>query len=876
MEDNFINDANCINDILLEDQKEKYDNLQFSRNLSVQSEKSQNSNTSENFPLKKKISQEEIQEKKRLANFFKENYAYIEDIENEDNKIENIFEERIYKDQLAREFITTKEIKDKGPCFLCFMFYILCPILTIINLIGIFEIISVSKKVSKLLIQSVKCFLNWNKCTNIESFDFFNFFFIESLNEPIDYNLMMLLGIFGNILLGLIGFTWSSLIFGVINVGACFMIYNFNFNGYDKFSNSYNILQIGYILVCFVLLSIGVGGSALLSQQILLDSFSKYEEYKKKNASKETDNNENSKNDSKIVKDQKIEKNTKGLTFFFIVCVTTIFGYYGKYLLNIFIARIYKEDNKDKKEFFFWIIIIYISSIGLSLLIYFIFRCSFEEKEDDKKDDKNKKKKSKKRSVYQICGYLIYSETRKNENKKKQHIFCEMYRLICKTIYDCSDKSIFNCVFCGYECHPCLCCCYECDKCCLCCPCSKCCNCCLCCTCCRCCIEGCDSIENIDYEPSNFKICYCYQQKRKFKWINMFVNNETQIYLTHIMFNYFLLQFTTIAFERIYKDNIKKLQKEGNFINNLLDLKRVLISSLLYLIIILLFFYMTISWGIFSRFNINNGKSSKKREEEEEEGDDDNKIFNGTGIILNNKERDEDDNNMKKLSEDIFSGSYIILIFNSIFSLVFSIFYLSKETKLVNIIEDPNSSYILIPILMNNFFYFTFTYYCVKIAEEKKGFELVSGSTLITIYILIWGMIFGTLRDYIPNNLIILLFVMQLIFALPITLYFFFEYSALLFCKGMFWLTFLYLFFYFFAFGGIWFFVCGDCCSCCRCFQSKEKFNNYCKCGKGECDEICKNENLYINCHKKINKIIKFKDYKKEKLINENKELELL
>ena len=74
---------------------------------------------------------------------------------------------------------------------------------------------------------------------------------------------MMLLGIFGNILLGLIGFTWSSLIFGVINVGACFMIYNFNFNGYDKFSNSYNILQIGYILVCFVLLSIGVGGSAL-------------------------------------------------------------------------------------------------------------------------------------------------------------------------------------------------------------------------------------------------------------------------------------------------------------------------------------------------------------------------------------------------------------------------------------------------------------------------------------------------------------------------------------------------------------------------------------------------------------------------------------
>ena len=70
----------------------------------------------------------------------------------------------------------------------------------------------------------------------------------------------------------------------------------------------------------------------------------------------------------------------------------------------------------------------------------------------------------------------------------------------------------------------------------------------------------------------------------------MLMNNETQIYLTKIMRNYFLLQFTTIGFERIYKDNIKKLQKEGNFINNLLDLKRILISSLIYLIIIILFF----------------------------------------------------------------------------------------------------------------------------------------------------------------------------------------------------------------------------------------------------------------------------------------------
>ena len=44
---------------------------------------------------------------------------------------------------------------------------------------------------------------------------------------------------------------------------------------------------------------------------------------------------------------------------------------------------------------------------------------------------------------------------------------------------------------------------------------------------------GCLEIGNDEFDqPSKVSICYCYTQKRKYKWINMFINNETQIQLT--------------------------------------------------------------------------------------------------------------------------------------------------------------------------------------------------------------------------------------------------------------------------------------------------------------------------------------------------------
>ena len=49
---------------------------------------------------------------------------------------------------------------------------------------------------------------------------------------------------------------------------------------------------------------------------------------------------------------------------------------------------------------------------------------------------------------------------------------------------------------------------------------------------------------------------------------------------------------------------------------------------------------------------------------------------------------------------------------------------------------------------MNKFFYFTLIYYSLSISEDNKGFELISGSTLTSVYLLIWN----SLSDLLTTN----------------------------------------------------------------------------------------------------------------------------
>ena len=148
-----------------------------------------------------------------------------------------------------------------------------------------------------------------------------------------------------------------------------------------------------------------------------------------------------------------------------------------------------------------------------------------------------------------------------------------------------------------------------------------------------------------------------------------------------------------------------------------------------------------------------------------------------------------------------------------------------------------------IPIIMNKFYYFSFTFYCVKSSNKEKQ-DLISGSFIISFYLFIWTILFKyIIINFIPDTILIII---QIVFSSIICTIILIHIIIKNCCfKGMFWRTFFYLFFFIFACGGIWFFgceccICPKCCTCCKYFATKEDFDKCCNCGRY--DNCCVHE----------------------------------
>ena len=212
------------------------------------------SNNIECIPLiNKEISSEDKKAKEELKSILNN---LRENLDKEENK--NI--EEIYEKHLKKELITNRKLKKEGLCSgkkcLFFIFCVISPIFTIINLIGVFQIISIMKIIFKVFKLSIKCLL-FESCSNTEYYDFFNFYFKESLTEPIDYNLMMLCGSLGNWLLRSKGFTCSTIVFNILNVFSLLMILIYNFQ-FDSFNKIKLFFQIIFIFICYAFYLLGL------------------------------------------------------------------------------------------------------------------------------------------------------------------------------------------------------------------------------------------------------------------------------------------------------------------------------------------------------------------------------------------------------------------------------------------------------------------------------------------------------------------------------------------------------------------------------------------------------------------------------------------
>ena len=235
--------------------------------------------------INKSIFEEEKEEKKRLVEIID---RLKEDLDSEEYETLN----QIYEQYLNNEDITKRNIKPgTSRKALYIMYYIIAPVFSIINLIGVFQSISIMKVIFQILKNALyNIYISWTS-SNVEPFsinkymeqyDFYKMLNNDTKKESFDFNLMMFMAFLGDILLKSRGFRISTSIFGGINIISMFLISNFPFDDYDRKNNTYSIFQILFLLLCWVLLFTGVGASALLSQQIIIDSNYKYDTYLKK------------------------------------------------------------------------------------------------------------------------------------------------------------------------------------------------------------------------------------------------------------------------------------------------------------------------------------------------------------------------------------------------------------------------------------------------------------------------------------------------------------------------------------------------------------------------------------------------------------------
>ena len=395
------------------------------------------------------LNEENIKEKIRLKSIFDKIEKDL--IDKNENKIKEEKKPVLITDQPERKNLddgTDIQIHFKEhrkefsyQCCLRLIYNIYLPIVVILNLLGIFQIISVMNVLYEVIKRAIVCYMDMDDKDDIEYYEFYNFygFYFKSVVEGgFEYDLIETMSFLGTIFVKFYGFSISSAFFLLINFVSLSLIINF-FNDYEGIIEKYDILQILYLIGCYILLFVGVGSSALLSQQILIDNYEQYSifyYFTEKGKKKDKDNKE----------EEKVQD-----PYFILVCVTSVLGFLAKYSIDIAINS-YKTKFDEKYEneellnsnmlynnitdiginveifehdrlLFFWIFGIYPVSIILSIIFYKLFKQIYEgdeNVEEQKKEDEDIKE-------CDIFGYMIYLKKYNyneinEQNEKKDEI----------------------------------------------------------------------------------------------------------------------------------------------------------------------------------------------------------------------------------------------------------------------------------------------------------------------------------------------------------------------------------------------------------------------------------------------------------------------
>lgn len=221
----------------------------------------------------------DIKEKKRLIKIFDSIKKDLE--ENDKATLNNIFLKYIEKEEKSLE------IKKINMYIKNLIFYFCLPIICIINLIGIYIIILIYNTVKSFFLTSLLYYIGYDE--KIPNYNFYDFLFNKSLNEPIDFSLIFTMNIFGQICLNSCKFRLTSFVFLILNSLILLLIYNYDFMNYDKETYDYDFFKLLILFLFCFLMFIMVGSSSILSQQRLIDNIIKFDKHKKKEKERKKD-----------------------------------------------------------------------------------------------------------------------------------------------------------------------------------------------------------------------------------------------------------------------------------------------------------------------------------------------------------------------------------------------------------------------------------------------------------------------------------------------------------------------------------------------------------------------------------------------------------
>ena len=199
-----------------------------------------------------------------LSDHYKSNFVNIENSYSKYLKVNN------------RNFFN-KTLSIEMGCLKKFFYKLFLFLFTSIYMVNIFFMKPVINTLLTIIINCIKEIFTHRIEDPDSLFNFYEIFFSNINILKFDFDLIMIMNWLGDSLLYYCGFGISTLIFSSINAIFYVLLTNFDFLDYNE-NNKYGIWKFIHLLLIYITIFIGLGGSSLLSQKIFIEIYQKYEE----------------------------------------------------------------------------------------------------------------------------------------------------------------------------------------------------------------------------------------------------------------------------------------------------------------------------------------------------------------------------------------------------------------------------------------------------------------------------------------------------------------------------------------------------------------------------------------------------------------------